>query len=245
MPSPVPPSSWLAITLAVIGCGAASGEYAVRIQTEPASLLFRGRSVDLFVVPACDALWRTAETPLSPLHASVHALPAGSSLPLGVLRSGRYGFYGRVRGDGCAVLAAGCTEYDLRAGVGGTIVITALPVTLASECPTNARCESGTCVCNRACAGRACGPDGCGGSCGSCGARETCTTAGQCVCVPSCPEMFCGADGCGGTCACTGVCRGAVCCPIGTRNCAGTCCDTIIPGCGCEGACVPMGSLCP
>lgn len=54
------------------------------------------------------------------------------------------------------------------------------------------------------CAGRSCGDDGCGGSCGTCAEGLTCT-AGACVaCTPSCEGKSCGDDGCGGSC---GACR--------------------------------------
>jgi hypothetical protein len=43
-------------------------------------------------------------------------------------------------------------------------------------------CSAGQCVeqCAPSCGGRACGDDGCGGSCGSCGAAQSCE-AGECV----------------------------------------------------------------
>ena len=59
-------------------------------------------------------------------------------------------------------------------------------------------CPGGTCAdgvcCVPACAGKECGPDGCGGSCGACGAEEECDAFGQCVtqCVvdpPAVPAM--------------------------------------------------------
>ncbi len=51
------------------------------------------------------------------------------------------------------------------------------------------RCVSGTCAyCTPRCAGRECGPDGCGGSCGSCEQGETCSAAGRCV-LPEAEEL--------------------------------------------------------
>lgn len=41
-------------------------------------------------------------------------------------------------------------------------------------------CDGGVCVCAPRCDGRACGPDGCTGSCGECGAAAFCS-AGECV----------------------------------------------------------------
>lgn len=45
--------------------------------------------------------------------------------------------------------------------------------------------------------------DYCGGSCGECGADETCNPMGRCVpdpCIPDCAGKSCGEDGCGGDC---------------------------------------------
>ncbi|WP_395694868.1 diguanylate cyclase domain-containing protein, partial [Piscinibacter sp.] len=44
---------------------------------------------------------------------------------------------------------------------------------------------------------RACGDDGCGVSCGSCGAGELCNASRQCECVPRCDGKNCGSNGCG------------------------------------------------
>ncbi len=94
-------------------------------------------------------------------------------------------------------------------------------------------------VCNPACDGKECGPDGCGGECGTCqGDGAVCTDTGTC-CVPACEGKKCGSDGCGGTCGeCDGA--GAVCME------EGTCC---LPDCeekecgpdGCGGECGACG----
>ncbi len=60
-----------------------------------------------------------------------------------------------------------------------------------------------TCSCKPNCAGKACGSDGCGGSCGTCPANTAyCNDKFQCdaTCVPSCKGKTCGPDGCGGSC---------------------------------------------
>ena len=62
------------------------------------------------------------------------------------------------------------------------------------------------------CEGKSCGPDGCGGTCGTCAAGETCSASGQCVlgpCSPRCAGKSCGPDGCGGSCA---TCAGGKTC---------------------------------
>jgi hypothetical protein len=98
---------------------------------------------------------------------------------------------------------------------------------------TDARAD----VCVRSCSGRMCGPDGCGGSCGSCPGGQSCNGSGQCVagCTPNCTGRNCGSDGCGGSCGnCPGgqSCNGSgqcVCAP----NCGGRACGPD----GCGGSC--------
>lgn len=90
-------------------------------------------------------------------------------------------------------------------------------------------CDWSESTCTPDCAGKQCGDNGCGGTCGTC-------TAGYCVggtckatCTPSCTGKTCGSDGCGGSC---GTCEvvGRVC--SGTAKCVG----------GCQPSCV--GSAC-
>lgn len=111
------------------------------------------------------------------------------------------------------------------------------------ECCTNAHCASGVCcrgaccedgsrcidgacsACVPDCEDRACGSDGCDGTCGDCTAPDTCdTSTGQCVCVPDCAGNRCGDDGCGGACPDCGPCQ----------------------ACGAEGVCEPLpnGTVC-
>jgi len=91
--------------------------------------------------------------------------------------------------------------------------------------------------CTPSCAGKQCGSDGCGGTCGTCPGGQTCTS-GQCVgCTPSCAGKQCGSDGCGGTC---GTCPAAQVC-----NASGQCVASCTPSCagkqcgddGCGGSC--------
>lgn len=69
--------------------------------------------------------------------------------------------------------------------------------------------EAGS-LCVRSCNGKQCGPDGCGGTCGTCGAATACFQ-GTC-CTPSCAGRQCGDDGCGGTC---GTCNSESSCVEG------------------------------
>lgn len=85
--------------------------------------------------------------------------------------------------------------------------------------------------CEPSCKGRACGSDGCGGSCGACLAGEACNTnKGTCAstCTPSCDGLVCGSDGCGGSC---GTC-GPGTCHAGECQCAKD------ADCGANHACV-------
>ena len=102
---------------------------------------------------------------------------------------------------GCLAMLAGCGTPAARNGV---------------HAPDD---DLGAPVCQPACVARACGPDGCGGSCGSCAPGLACNeNSGVCaaVCAPTCDNRECGSDGCGGTC---GSCAPGVC-HDGTCQCA-------------------------
>ena len=71
--------------------------------------------------------------------------------------------------------------------------------------------------CTPDCAGKQCGPNGCSGSCGSCGVGKRCDARGRCVCVPQCDGKTCGSDGCGAQC---GSCRDVETCQEGSCMCA-------------------------
>jgi hypothetical protein len=67
------------------------------------------------------------------------------------------------------------------------------------------QCESTDPGCTPQCAGKTCGDDGCGGTCGTCQNGQSCEN-GSCVgggggpCTPTCNNRNCGDDGCGGVC---------------------------------------------
>lgn len=94
-------------------------------------------------------------------------------------------------------------------------------------------------TCTPQCAGKTCGPDGCGGVCGACaGANDVCSAAGQCEsCTPACTGKSCGPDGCGGQCgSCSApgdVCTAAGKCEACTPQCTGKSCGPD----GCGGSC--------
>lgn len=99
--------------------------------------------------------------------------------------------YGPVGGTG---LCGGCSD-SLDCADGGVCMPVAGADVCGRDCAT-APCPNGThcvtlatgeaqctpdagCACVLACAGKACGDDSCGGSCGSCAGDETCNAAGQ------------------------------------------------------------------
>jgi hypothetical protein len=88
--------------------------------------------------------------------------------------------------------------------------------------------------CVPSCGARACGDDGCGGSCGSCGASERCAADGSCACLPSCDGRVCGDDGCGGTC---GACSVDRTCVDGACECVPDCAGRACGDDGCGGSC--------
>ncbi len=97
-------------------------------------------------------------------------------------------------------------------------------------------CRLGLCVCDPTlgCSGRECGPDGCGGSCGSCPAGEDCNAAGRCgppaVCVDADHDGYGEGAGClGPDCddsesRCTSDCTSDLD-GDDLRDCADTCID--------------------
>ncbi|MBM4372705.1 MAG: hypothetical protein FJ098_13675 [Deltaproteobacteria bacterium] len=133
------------------------------------------------------------------------------------------------------------------------------------SCPAYATCVDGACVadCTPACDGRACGDDGCGGSCGTCEDGWYCWE-GSCrygLCEPDCAGRACGDDGCGGSCgtcqwpeACgdAGVCTCPGWCPppregvtaCGPDGCGGSC-GTCAEGELCSGARCVTAEACP
>ncbi len=95
--------------------------------------------------------------------------------------------------------------------------------------------QGGACVCVPQCSGKACGDDGCGGSCGACGALQSCNASNQCVCAPQCSGKTCGPDGCGGSC---GACQsGQACSTAGRCACQPSCTGKTCGSDGCGGSC--------
>ncbi|MFN8591024.1 MAG: hypothetical protein U0031_06120 [Thermomicrobiales bacterium] len=86
-------------------------------------------------------------------------------------------------------------------------------------------------TCTPLCLNKACGPDGCGRSCGECDAGETCQDGVCTGCAPDCTGKVCGEDGCGGACP-PGCDAGFTCTDNGACRCGsdivcnGVCCAT-------------------
>lgn len=114
----------------------------------------------------------------------------------------------------------------------------------AGECENGLVCQAGICAlpCVPQCSGKACGEDGCGGTCGTCAEGSSCTAEGQCVavCQPNCANKACGGDGCGGSCgACAeGMsCNDAGQCVVPPPSCAPNCTGKACGEDGCGGIC--------
>ena len=89
-------------------------------------------------------------------------------------------------------------------------------------------CTAGVCVCQPDCVGKACGADGCGGSCGTCAFSEVCMSNGTC-CTPNCAGAACGdANTCGGQCV--GTCPGNDICNPTTYLCEPLELTRMVPG---------------
>jgi hypothetical protein len=120
-----------------------------------------------------------------------------------------------------------------------------LPCSCGS-CTTGEICDttnssSTQCVCVPDCAGKTCGPDGCGGSCGQCPSGYGCnTTTQQCSCTPTyaCQPGDCGDDGCGRLCDSTVLCGfGPFVCTNHVCNCVSSCTGKACGDDGCGGSC--------
>ena len=153
------------------------------------------------------------------------------------------------------VLSGGQSRRGLLAGIGtgvlGLLPAALGPATTAAKKKKKKKKKTVTAAplpaCQPACAGRVCGPDGCGGTCGApCAACKTCTN-GACVNAPDF-ETTCktssGADGVcgGGGCGIPQQCQGpGLPCSTGTP---GTCCSEFCAPNGPPGAgiCIPAAA---
>lgn len=124
------------------------------------------------------------------------------------------------------------------------------------DCPTGFDCVAGACTpaCTPSCGARACGADGCGGTCGEgCTDGEICTAEGRCIereCAPDCTDRECGVDlvcglrcgecGAGRDCGENGRCGGCV--PsCAARECGDDGCGGSCGSCAGSRTCGPEG----
>jgi hypothetical protein len=129
---------------------------------------------------------------------------------------------GTLAPDGCGGGDSDCDEstdedfvpVDVTCGSG------TCEATITTSCGPNGDIQdSCTPLGEPSCENKACGDNGCGGSCGSCEGNETCTADFTCKCVPSCVNIGCGDDGCGGdcgTCPTLDSCQTAYCSSTGS-----------------------------
>lgn len=125
-----------------------------------------------------------------------------------------------------------------------------------SCCTSEQVCYNNYC-CSPDCVDKNCGDDGCGGSCGACGANQTCSNnkciclftpcANKCClsgqncfnnqcCTPNCVDKECGDDGCGGSCGkCTQFPNSF--CDSGTCKCNNQCTGKECGDDGCGESC--------
>ena len=109
---------------------------------------------------------------------------------------------------------------------------------LCGSCYGQDQCSiDGQCVCQPACDGMECGPDGCEGICGECLGEQNVCIDGLCVCQPACDGKDCGPDGCDGSC---GECQGVQdACVAGLCVCQPACEGIECGADGCGGDCGP------
>jgi hypothetical protein len=108
-------------------------------------------------------------------------------------------------------------------------------------CTSLTHCEA---PCVPQCAGKSCGADGCGGTCGSCPVGQSCKANGTCgACTPSCSGKVCGDNGCGGSC---GSCPSGEVCSAGActtaLDCQAICATQCVGDLLCELGC-PLAAL--
>ncbi len=125
----------------------------------------------------------------------------------------------------------------------------------------NGACQAEFQVCQDCvpdCTNKQCGPNGCGGNCGTCNANYFCDNY-KCkpVCTPNCNGKECGSNGCGGscgTCAADEECTNGTCVPACLPNCqnkqcgddgCGGLCGSCPPSFICQkNVCIPVGPQC-
>jgi hypothetical protein len=158
------------------------------------------------------------------------AAAAGASGGGGAATGGSSGTGGSPCGNGAVDPGEQCDGANLAGHSCATVVGPKASGQLG--CSEQCSFDTSKC-CLPSCGGKSCGPDGCGGECGTCSSNQVCQT-GQCVCVPSCSGKQCGSDGCGGVC---GTCQTGTSCSNGQCVCAKQCSGKTCGPDGCGGTC--------
>jgi len=147
----------------------------------------------------------------------------------------------------CQPGAFGCSDFGTHAYSCGEADGDPCLDLVIEQCTETGVCNpgAGECIvtsCEQDCQGKACGADGCGGSCGDCPGGSVCE-GGQCGCVSDCFGKECGPDGCGGSC---GECPDGGICQAGQCDCLPDCIGKECGPDGCGGDCgeCPGGSAC-
>ncbi|MBX3181539.1 MAG: hypothetical protein KIT72_13290 [Polyangiaceae bacterium] len=176
----------------------------------------------------------------------------GGTSGAGVAGSGGIGGGSGECGDGAVDLGEQCDGPNLAGHSCATVVGASATGNLS--CSPTCTFDTSDC-CSPSCAGKACGEDGCGGTCGSCPPQSLCEN-GSCSCVPDCTGRQCGSNGCGGSCGtcsfgtcsfgqcqCTPNCGGKQCGPNGCGGSCGTCSGGAT--CNAAGQCLLPGGCTP
>jgi len=144
-------------------------------------------------------------------------------------------------GGTCGDLNGDCPDGEICSATGKCVVGTG----------TKPDGEPAACVPN--CTNKACGEDGCDGSCGACGNGKFCNSnwecetkpVGQPACTSVCTNKLCGNDGCGGSCGICGignVCNANYeCVPEPISGCKVNCSNKDCGPDGCGGSCGKCG----
>ena len=128
--------------LLLAGCDA--GGYRVVVDFEPPSLADDVTRIEVSLVASCDAQPFEGGEPVGELR-SIAITRDGASGTIGSVAEGSYGLYARGRSATCAVVAGGCTQYQLVAGGEGDLSVTMTPVA-GPGCDTGETCAAGACT---------------------------------------------------------------------------------------------------
>ncbi|MBI2895537.1 MAG: hypothetical protein HYY06_18415 [Deltaproteobacteria bacterium] len=133
--------SWAGLTaVALLGCD--EGQYRVILHVPGGAE--RAARVEVSVIPSCGEV-ATAGAPFdAPLR--VVDVRGGQSPPLGSVRAGTYGLYGRAWDRRCVLFAAGCDTVHLEGSGDGTLDLYLEELSPPGGCNPGDRCEEGVCL---------------------------------------------------------------------------------------------------